>query len=315
MLVGTQQQAINAWAAGGSSRTDALLPRLLNDGTYVTADACATDTLIPSGARTELAGWTSATPTADKYQADPFTSQPLTLVTKVAGLDAYHAGRRGAVTMPDPAVMRFEVQPNDFAQIGDSTRTNRRSEFVAANDRYNDGQTVWSSFAVVMGPCAGLRKSRSDPQGLVHQWHSVDTTVNRSPSVSVDCSNDELKITTRSDDAISPTNGNGIPQVLYTTTLPAQGTITYIVLQVLLGEVGHINAWVNGTQVIERTQPIGYWTDALDGRALAYPHWGLYSKNDNTTDVVYIANPEIGTADLTARIATPLSVPDLSPWS
>jgi hypothetical protein len=46
----------------------------------------------------------------------------------------------------------------------------------------------------------------------------------------------------------------------------------------------------------------------LPGKKLGYPQWGIYGPNRNKTDVIFHANPEFGTTDLSARIASPLPI-------
>ena len=86
-------------------------------------------------------------------------------------------------------------------------------------------------------------------------------------------------------------------------------------MQATFGENGHLNTWINGSQVVDTDTPIGYFTDLTDGSGrtiLGYPQFGLYTANQPDTDIVYHANPEWGTSDLSARISAPLSVPDLN---
>ncbi|WP_163700471.1 heparin lyase I family protein [Mycolicibacterium agri] len=223
----------------------------------------------------------------------------------------FRTGRRSALTMPHPDVFRFELRSNDFGWWADSEDKKRRSEIITANNTTvgaGDGDTIWTAFCVVLGDHPGLLNSQGGvafPFGFITQWHSVDTTVGRGPVLAVNVSNNALKIQTRSD-----TGGPSVVNQHYSGAVPAKGDKTYIVMQATFGEVGHLNAWINGSQLVNADTPIGYYNDPH--AILGYPHWGLYAINQPTTDIVYIANPEWGTTDLSARISSPLPVPDLT---
>lgn len=321
MIVGPRHSGVNVAAAvssfyGGSR----LIPRLLNDGTYALDASVATDPNYAAAAA-ELAQWTTATPAASDYVVPPFVESPVRLFLKVDNRTMYRAGRASALTMPDANVFRFEVRTNDFNAVEDSTNQKRRSEIITCNGNAVgpvNGATTWSAFCLVLGDHPGLSEVTSNFQGYVHQWHSVDVTVGRSPGLCVDVSNNTMRIQTRSSAALGGASGsNGVPVDHYSTAIPAKGVKTYFVLQATWGQAGHLNAWINGTQVVNADTPIGYYDDLTDGSGrtvLGYPHWGLYAKNQSTTDVVCIANPEWGTTSLASRIVTPLAVPDVNAY-
>lgn len=320
MIVGSRDDAVNAAALVSSEYGGVRLdPRLLNDGTYALPAAVLTDPDYAAAASV-LADWVTTTPLSSDYTTLPFVESAVRpMIIPVNGKLMYRGGRRSALTMPDPNVFRFEVRPNDFAGQYDSDNQKRRSEIVSAassTDGVGNGATVWSAFCLVLGDYPGLSEVTTNFQGYVHQWHSVDTNVGRSPGLCVDVSNNTMRIQTRSSAALGGSSGfNGVPVNHTSTAIPAKGTKTYFVFQATFGQTGHLNAWVNGSQVVNADTPIGYYADLTDGSGrtiLGYPHWGLYAKNQPTTDVVYIANPEWGTGDLSARIATPLTVPDLT---
>jgi hypothetical protein len=81
-----------------------------------------------------------------------------------------------------------------------------------------------------------------------------------------------------------------------------------MVISGLLGQSGHITVWLDGTQIVNADAPIGYYNDDGGARALAYPHWGLHQTNVDAPSVIYHANMEWGTADLSSRVDTPLPV-------
>lgn len=307
MLVGSRRGAVNAHALVASDVGGARLrPRLLTDGRYALPEAALTDPAYAAAASV-LSGWSVETPT-DYATITEQAKAPLFIT--VDGKQMFTAGRRAALTMPHDDVFRFEVRANDFASLSDSTNKNRRCEIISHQADGVGAATVWTAFSVILGAHPGLSKTT---HGIVTQWHSVDTSIARAPILSVNYASDGLKIRTAS--SASLTGGSGNYVVQYTTTRPAAGVKTHFVMQATFGELGHLNAWVNGTQVVNVDAPIGYYTDLTDGSGrtiLGYPHFGLYTANQPDTDIVYIANPEWGTADLSARIATPLPVPDLT---
>lgn len=300
MIVGSRRSAVNVSALVASDHGGARLePRLLTDGRYALPAPVLSHSDYAAAA-SELAGWAEETPASGDYVTPPFAeSDAKPMFIPVDGKIFYRTARRSALTMPADNVFRFEVRTNDFAGSFDSVNAKRRSEIIQTQGATlgpKDGDTTWSAFCLVLGDHPGLSEVTANFQGYVHQWHSVDTTVGRSPGLCVDVSNNEMRIATRSSLSLGGASGfNGIPVNHYTTAVPAKGTKTYFVLQATWGKNGHLNAWVNGTQVVDVDARIGYYDDLTDGSGrtvLGYPHWGLYAKNQPMTDIVYIANPE-----------------------
>lgn len=323
MIVGSRDSAVNARAAIAALRPWSLQesggirlsPLLLTDGSYALPAEIASNARF-AAALPFIAGWATATPAPSDYV--PQISGQLTaqLELLVNGKTMRHVGRPAGLTMPASNVFRFETHVNDFAGTFDSNNANRRCEIVSDDPatRGVGAGTLWSSFCVILGNTPGLTKTRSGPLGAVHQWHSVDTSIGRSPPFHIDCSNNVMQIITRSSASVDG-NSNGLAVQQYLGTIPAKGVRAFFVVQGTTGASGHLNVWMNGTQIVNVDTPIGYYTDLTDGSGrteLAYPHWGLYTRNQGETDVVCIANPEWGTASLSARVDTPLSVPEFA---
>lgn len=159
---------------------------------------------------------------------------------------------------------------------------------------------MWSSFSFVVGPSHGPFDGNAK-QNIIHQWHSVDTTENRGPVVRVELIDGNLEIRTQSDAA-------GTSIVRYRALRPADGEVQNMVIAGLLGQAGKIRAWLNGTQIVNTDASIGYYEDDGGSRALAYPQWGLYQTNVDAPSIIYHANMEWGTTDLSDRISAPLAV-------
>ena len=309
----SRQSAMNVSALISSDYGGARLePRILNDGRYVLPESVLTDPSV-AAALSELSTWTTiATPASGDYMSIPSNSwilKPGYFLNQ--GILMFRTGRRSAMTLPHPDVFRFELRPNDFGWWADSADKKRRSEIITANNTTtgaHDGETIWTAFTFVLGDHPGLLNSQGGaafPFGYITQWHGVDQAVGRGPVLAVNVSNNAVKIQTRSDTG-GPSNVVGH----YSGPVPGKGVKTSVVMQATFGAAGHLNAWIGGTQIVNADTPIGYYNDTHT-TILGYPQWGLYAINQPTTDIVYIANPEWGTTDLSARITTPLPVPDL----
>ena len=314
MLVGSRADAINARALV-QGRWARLTPRPLVDDRYVLPESTLTNPDYAAAAGT-LAGWAVESPELGTHLPEQVPLAPF-FAARIGGRSYYHTRSNGLLTEPAANVFRFEVKANDAEGLSDSQGGSRRSELVCtAAGRGVGAATVWIAFTFILGPHDGMVPVVAGNWGIVHQWHSIDKSIGRSPVLVVNCSDNQLSILTRSSTSLY--NGNGIPVTHYTAALPAQGALNHVVMQSTFGQAGHLNAWIGGVQVVNVDTPIGYYTDLTDGSGrteLGYPHWGLYQKNHSETDVVYIANPEWSAGSLAARIAAPTAVPDLSPWA
>ncbi|WP_083143148.1 heparin lyase I family protein [Mycolicibacterium parafortuitum] len=220
-------------------------------------------------------------------------------------MELYAASVPYALSIPAPNLYRFEVHQDDFGFSGDSKNAKRRSEFVSKGERYGAGSTLWTSFSFVVGPAREPFNGGSK-QNIIHQWHSVDTTKkNRAPVVRVELIDGNLEIRTESDQKIK-----GGPQsvVRYRAMRPTDGLVHNLVISGRLGRDGHLNAWLDGNQIVSADAPIGYYEDDNGKAALAYPHWGLYQTNVKDPSVIYLANLEWGTDSLSHRIKSPRPV-------
>lgn len=285
------------------------MPALLKDGSYALPVQVLKDQAY-SGVEDILSTWTLA----DVGRGD-YVDTDHEFHLGVDGKVMRQAGRPASLTMPGPDVFRFEVRADDFAGPYDSASGSRRSELVARQqDGVGEG-TVWASFCLVLGSIPGLSTAG---RGIVHQWHSVDRDVGRTPVLFVDVANSQLTVRTCSsarlygDRAADPSAAeNGISVTHFASDVPAEGAETYITLKATFGEAGHLNAWINGEQVVDEDTPIGYYDDLRDGSGrsiLGYPHWGLYTTNRRETQVVHIANPEWGADSLSQRVTAPRPV-------
>jgi len=209
-----------------------------------------------------------------------------------------------AFSMPGPDIYRFEVLKNDFGWSGDAKADNRRSELVSEGDRYFSGETLWSSFSFVVGPEHIPFDDGGNDHNTITQWHSVDTDVGRSPVFAIQLNAGDLVVTTRSDKKDSGRRS----QVHYSEPRPTDGKVHNVVVSGLLGKEGHLDMWLDGTQIVNADTPIGYYNDDDGERALAYPHWGIYQDNVDDPAVLYHSNMEWGLTELSPRVQRPLEV-------
>jgi hypothetical protein len=213
-----------------------------------------------------------------------------------------------AISIPSSNLYRFECRHNEFGWVNDEEHDNRHNELIGNQDTFALGETLWSSFSFVVGPeHAPFDYSDYTVTGVMHntifQWHAAGTSESGAPVLSVEMVEGNLEVWTRSDaDLAGPNSG---AQVRYSVARPTDGTVHSIVIQGTLGEFGHLNVWLNGSQVADTDCPIGYYNTPGE---TCYIDWGIYQRNVDDSTIMYHANVEWGTADLSARIANPLSV-------
>lgn len=226
-------------------------------------------------------------------------------ITTLGGAPAYVSAARvsHAFGMPATDVYRFECRKNESGYGGDSANRNRRSEIVADGAPWSAGATVWEAWSTVVSPSAHTGFDLPNAFAAAHQWHSVDTGMPRPPVLVIAFESGNIRIRTLSD-------ASGSAVTHYNAPRPADGTAIAFVVQATPGAAGtgHLRVWINGTQVVNAATPIGYYNDDGGARALAYPHWGMYMTNVSTRDVIFHGRIEHGTADLSARIASPLAL-------
>lgn len=200
-----------------------------------------------------------------------------------------------ALTSPAENVYRFESRKNDFGWSGDAENSRRRSELASVGDKYGPGETLWTSFSFVVGP-EHAPFDGGKKHNMIHQWQSVqDTRVMRRPVLWVKLADGKLYIITRSYDATV---------VRYSAARPADGVIHNMVISGRVGKPGHLKVWLDGMEIVDTDAPIGDYK----ANPLVYPQWGLYQNNVEDPTVIYHANMEWGTNDLSARVSTPLAV-------
>jgi hypothetical protein len=89
---------------------------------------------------------------------------------------------------------------------------------------------------------------------------------------------------------------------------PATGVPTYFVVQGTFGQTGHLNVWMNGTQIVNVDCNFGFYSYPST-QQIAHIATGIYQANVTEPAVLYHANVEWGPRNLSSRIASPLTVP------
>ncbi|UVF60306.1 hypothetical protein SEA_MURP_32 [Gordonia phage Murp] len=298
MMILTRSQALACMVARDGHRLE---PRLTADGTLAIPDSVAT--------HPRYSDLSAVFATATTGPVASWAYEGSAIVVDDKQMTMNNMRKSYSLTNPSGDVFRMEVRANDGPLRTDLFNNNRRSEIVSdPNSGWSAGQTFWQSWATILGPHPGLVLT-DIPQrfGYVMQIHSGLSS--RPPICVVNMAQNALRVYTNSD-AAAPTFGF---TERYSGALPAQGAVSRFVTAITPGENGHLSVWLNGTQIVDTDLPMGYYN--TQSGPIAYPQWGIYTRNWNTSDVVYHANIEWGSTSLAARITAPLAVPDLSPWN
>jgi hypothetical protein len=210
-----------------------------------------------------------------------------------------------AITMPSQSMFRFEVRGGDSPWSGDKTGNRRRSECISADILYNAGQTVWTSFSfvVTIKGAASFDTMFANfipiNRTTVFQWHAP-VTVSGGPFMNCELNQGKLEFVTR-----SPVTGPAEVVTHYSQPRPTDGVVHHVVMRATLGAAGKFTVWLDGTQIVDTNTPIGFYD--VPG-PIGYPQWGIYQPNFDVPAVIYHANVEWGTTDLSSRITNPLPV-------
>jgi hypothetical protein len=201
--------------------------------------------------------------------------------------------------VPTASGHRFEVRASDIGLRSDPANA-QRSELVGRPDQFKAGDEVWQSFTSEINVADGFAQviTGAPNWGLIAQWHSIDTTVGRSPVLGFDYGNNAFRVVTRSDAEYS--NGVAVEKVRFSDTLPV-GSVNYV-CRFVLGQAGELQVWRNGVEIVSIECPIGYYNDVGN---LAYLQWGIYRKSSTLPAAVTTSNMRWGLTDLSEKILSP----------
>jgi hypothetical protein len=221
--------------------------------------------------------------------------------------------------MPADDVLRFETREGGYGTTSDIRSGRRRSTlndcgplsdpYSGYNYTWVSGETLWVSMTLVIGDYSTNHATNNST--LVCAAGSTPSSLvggSRGGCWHVRFTESELSIATRSSEELYAGSTNGVPIDRVLIPKPPKGAETHIVLAVTLGSDGHLTAWINGENMFDADVPIGYY--AVD-TLLSGMEAGLYTWGGPDPDVMYLCNFDYGTGSLAARVAAPLSVPDL----
>jgi hypothetical protein len=317
MIVGSKKDAINVadLVAGANPGGVRLLPRPLADGRYALPDSAKTDPET-AAAHTILAGWSNEPGPLTYLDGVEFNVNTRARFLVNQGERVYsQIGGRGGGTFTCPAdnVFRFSAGPNDGLPE-DLPVGKRRS--MMGDTKFNNvfgvtnAQTSWAAFTFIPGDLPAV--AAGVDWEMFFEWHTSNgNTGGFSPPLTFVFHDGELQVVTRSSASVYPSTGDGKDVIHHRSPIPAKGVKHNYVLQTTFGQAGHLNVWLNGTQIVDADSPIGYYSNA---GATNWAVFGMYGSASTHTDVGFIANPEWSFNSLADRITTPLPVPDLD-WN
>jgi hypothetical protein len=199
--------------------------------------------------------------------------------------------RRATNTSSD--ITRFEVRPGDeWSEDHDSGENKERSEFDGYKQKFSHGTDVWGAYALFIEPGAEYRSDWN----AINQMHGSNTR-----AFHVHFKEGRLII-------YSEYVGSGSGAA---TTARYDGPLSRniwhnIVFHLRESRIndGQLQFWIDGKKILDFTGAIG-----APGNQ-AYWKFGIYRGYGPiaTPFAIEFANMEVGTSDLTARIANPLPI-------
>lgn len=201
-----------------------------------------------------------------------------------------------------PSLFRFETRQGDF-WAGDTANDRTRSELQCQTKEPFD-TSIWVSFAVRLQANPGILSDSL----VIGQFHATEDAGDYSgfPAFELNLHQDGLYIYTASVAAAS--QATSYPRVERAAAIPFPlNTFHNFVIRIKFNFSGaaELQVWMNGVSVVN-ISGVSIGMNDTQG-----PYWkhGLYWRPETAeqTVVSYMDNFEIGTTDLSARIATPLA--------
>jgi hypothetical protein len=200
--------------------------------------------------------------------------------------------RRATNTSND--ITRFEVRPGDeWSEDHDSGENKERSEFDGYKQKFVHGTDVWGAYALFIEPGAEYRCDWN----AINQMHGTKVR-----AFHVHFKEGKLII-------YSEYNGPGSGAAITTRyngplSRNMWHNIVFHLRESASDNNGRLEFWSDGKKIVDFTGPIG----AAGNQA--YWKFGIYRGYGPiaTPFAIQFANMEVGTSDLTARIASPLPI-------
>lgn len=306
MIVLTEQQAAQLlWK--NQFRHSVLRPLRLTDGRYALPESVLTApeharwrALLSQGTIVAAGSLTFDTTDPDDFYFTTPSGVMMSLYTGGALPATFGYPAPSLFDVPSPGLRRHEARYNPDVNSADHGHLRKRVELLQYSPAgYVSGDTVWASWSTIISDQrAGFDQAANT---IIHQWHQHPSSALASPILDVTLNSGVLAINTRSS-ATGTTTQNR-----YTGSTPATGVLTHFVIKGVLGYSGHLTVWIDGAQVYDGAMPLGYYSESLP--YLARIQSGIYMDNTRSVDVLYHANLEFGTTDLSARVDNPLPFP------
>jgi hypothetical protein len=284
-----------------------LLPLLLTDGRYGLPDNVVNDprhanvrTVLRQGT-TVADGSVTPVPLAEQGYALTVDGKKMHLgfASGFNPLRGWPFPHHGPFEVVSSTMVRFEARYNDDHLSYDWVNNRRRVELAQGDETGPKmGDTFWTSWSNIF---TDKREPLfADNQTVIHQWFHTGI----GPFVYVSLGKGSLEVATKS------SADDGAYMSRYSQPFnPATGTPQNFVIRGVLAEAGHLDVWLNGTQIVNIDAPLGFFNDpAPDDPAYLHIASGIYQGNVTDRAVLYLANLEFGTTDLSARVAAPLPV-------
>jgi hypothetical protein len=190
-------------------------------------------------------------------------------------------------------VTRFEVRPGDqWDEDRNSGENKERSEFDGYKQKFAHGADIWGAYAFFIEPGADYRSDWT----AISQMHGTKVR-----AFHVHFKGGKLIIYS---EHIGP-GSSAVPTVRYNGLLPRKMWHNVVFhLRESASDNGRLEFWRDGEKIVDFTGAIG----AVGNQA--YWKFGIYRGYGpiGTPFAIQFANMEIGTSDLTARIASPLAI-------
>jgi len=206
------------------------------------------------------------------------------------------------------SIDRFEVRDGDQALIDVGTDKNR-SEMADVHTKWAVGTTIWVAYSMYV--------VRADQQNgsIIGQLHGTGITGPGSAATvpfyaSVYHNNILYSVQGSTENPVVD-----VPAVTNIQVVPlVTNTWINFVHKIKFGPSGDgtLDSWVNGAHLVSYTGVIGFSMD--NGTYWKYGWYGSTDGNPSAVAIVWYANMEVGTADLSDRILNPKPVPVGTLW-
>ena len=225
------------------------------------------------------------------------------------GANVPTGGEAHAISLPSNGIknfQKFEVRSGDVWS-GDVGNSKERAELYTNATKFSFNQDYWGAWSFNLDFGDDITGNSLFIIGQFHQTPDAgDATISPMFDVSLATSSaSTLQVRTRTSQ-VDPIVASPTPTTHYTTPID-RFTWHDVVMRINFDPAdpgtGLLDFYLNGTQVVAYTGPIGY-VDAVG----PYFKWGIYSGTASYTRKVKYANMQWGTASLASVVASPEAI-------